>query len=353
MIKKFAVTGSAKNFDSKSQYPHISNFLQNLGMIETSIEECEGLIFLNYNHKSYRQYKKLGKDLNNLVLIRLEPIAVYPRQYQHTIKNKFRLVIDPGREMDKDKKPSTFIGWPYQYNLNPTTPVRNGSSLKSVINQSIKDNNFEIDVWNKKHNKIVLIAANKVSPTSHSNYRLRRQIVKLMNSNEIDVYGELWKSSFKKKLLHRLAVGFYSLKSGYVPNICELYGGIFRKYKSTQGVVQNKHLTIQKYKYSLVIENSSDYCSEKLFDALINGSIPIYIGPNNQRILLPDNLYFSSSGSIVEIRKLIESINSEQVNDMLKFMKVYIQSEAFNQTWGFENVYLKISNAIYRFWSSQ
>ena len=51
MIKKFAITGSAKNFDSKSQYPQISNFLQNLGMIETSIEECEGLIFLNYNQK--------------------------------------------------------------------------------------------------------------------------------------------------------------------------------------------------------------------------------------------------------------------------------------------------------------
>ena len=352
MIKKFAVTGSAKNFDSKLQYPEISNFLKNLGMIETSIEECEGLIFFNYNKNSYRQYRELGKDLNNLVLIRLEPIAVYPHQYQDSIKNKFRLVIDPGREINDDQKLSTFIGWPYQYNLNPTSPVQNGPSLNSVVNQSIKDKNFELDVWNKKYSKIVLIAANKVSPTSDSNYKLRREIVKRMSPNEIDVFGELWASSFNKKLYHRLAVGLYSLKSGYLPNIYELYGDIFRKYKSAKGVVQNKHTTIQKYKYSLVIENSSDYCSEKLFDALINGSIPIYIGPINRRILLPDNLYFRSSGSVEEIRRLIKSINNEQVNDMLKFMKDYIQSENFNQIWGFENVYLKISNTIYNCWNT-
>ena len=45
MINKFAITGSAKNFDSKVECPGISAYLQSLGMLETSIEDCEGLIF--------------------------------------------------------------------------------------------------------------------------------------------------------------------------------------------------------------------------------------------------------------------------------------------------------------------
>ena len=51
MIKKFAISGSAKDFDSQVECPEISKFLKALGMVESSIEECEGLIFLNYNKK--------------------------------------------------------------------------------------------------------------------------------------------------------------------------------------------------------------------------------------------------------------------------------------------------------------
>ena len=55
MLKKFAITGSAKNPNLQGQYPELSNCLQSLGMIESSIKDCEGLIFINYNKKSYER----------------------------------------------------------------------------------------------------------------------------------------------------------------------------------------------------------------------------------------------------------------------------------------------------------
>ena len=258
-------------------------------MIETSIEDCESLIFMNYNKQSYKKYKKLGKSIENLVLIRLEPKAVFPIQYRKSVERKFGLIIDPGKKMEGGDK-SDFIGWPYKYNLNPSTPKQNDPKLNFSIDKAIADGFFDFESWRQKEDKIVLIAANKVSPTSKSNYKLRRKIAKQMTSLEIDIYGDLWDANLVKKIIYRVSVGLYSLKVGFLPNLIELYGGIFSKYASYIGKPENKHLVIQKYKYSLVIENSSDYCSEKLFDVIINGSIPIYIGPKNTEIFLPGNL---------------------------------------------------------------
>jgi hypothetical protein len=172
-----------------------------------------------------------------------------------------------------------------------------------------------------------------------------------MGPDEIDVYGDLWKSNIYAKVYHRLSVCLFSLKSGYFPNFIEIYGNLFTKYKTIIGVIPNKHSIIQNYKYSLVIENSSDYCSEKLFDAIINGSIPIYVGPKNDQIQLPNNLYYWSSGSVNEIRNFISTINLKQVSDMLEAMENFIQSKIFSDYWTSEKVYFKISEKVYNFWN--
>jgi hypothetical protein len=147
-------------------------------------------------------------------------------------------------------------------------------------------------------------------------------------------------------MLHRLAVGLYSIRTGYFPNLIALYGGLFSKYRNYLGEPENKHLIIQKYKYSLVIENSSDYCSEKLFDAIISGSIPIYIGPKNTEIFLPNNLYYSCDGSVSEIREILSSIRENNVNDMLESMKDFLQSRYFAENWSSDEVYVKIAKKI-------
>ena len=351
MITRFAISGSAKNFDSRVECPEISKFLKALGMVETSIEDCEGLIFLNYNKKTYKKYKRLGKNMNNLVLIRIEPVSIFPSQYKRSIEQKFKLIINPGKKLNASQNKSDYVGWPYKYNLNPGVPKQNDPDLNYAIGNALANKVFNVESWNKKSNKIVFIAANKVSPTSKSNYKIRRRIVKKMGQDEIDVYGDLWKSSISKKVYHRLSVCLFSLKSGYFPNFIEIYGNLFTKYKTIIGVIPNKHSIIQKYKFSLVIENSSDYCSEKLFDAIINGSIPIYVGPKNDQIQLPNNLYYWSSGSINEIRNFISTLNSKQVSDMLKAMENFIQSKIFSNYWTSEKVYFQISEKVYNFWN--
>jgi len=353
MMKKFAITGSAKIIvDPKTGYSEVSTCLQQLGMIETSIEDCESLIFVNYCKRSYKRYRKLGKNTENLVLIRLEPRAVMPIQYRKSIEKKFGLIIDPGKK-SKNVNGSNFIGWPYKYNLNPSTPKQNDPDLDESISKALKKGFFDFSSWNQRTNKIVLIAANKVSPTSKSNYKIRRKIANQMNPQEIDIYGDLWGSTLFRKFLYRISIGLYALRIGFMPNIVELYGGMFSKYGNFRGKPEDKHMVIQKYKYSLVIENSSDYCSEKLFDAIINGSIPIYIGPKNTEIFLPNNLYYSCDGSVGKIREIFSSMRENNVNDTLEAMKDFLQSKNFAENWSSDAVYVKIAKKIDNYWKTK
>ena len=74
-----------------------------------------------------------------------------------------------------------------------------------------------------------------------------------------------------------------------------------------RGQCISKWRTVSQYKYSLVIENATDdyYISEKIFDALICGSMPIYHGSNKIFEVLPKEwFYYLPSLDISEISKL-------------------------------------------------
>lgn len=350
MISKFAVMDSASsNLDSSTQYPEIVKNLSTIGLIETDLENCEGIIYINYNRNLYKKCLKFVKNKQHTILIRLEPFAVFPSQYRKSIERKFGLIIDPGKALN-DKMISNFTGWPYKYHLNPSKPRHDDPNLDDELKKIIKSENFDILHWERRLNKIVMIAGNKVSPTSKSNYRLRRKVARQLKSNEIDVFGDMWEFEFTKRLYHRLAVGFHSIKSGFFPNIFELFGGLFTKYKTARGPINNKHELLQNYKFSLIIENTSNYCSEKLFDAILNGSIPIYVGPKNSEISLPDNLYFWCDGSIAQIRNFVNSLSQNELTARLKCMKEFVSSESFENNWASDTVYKKICVQINKYW---
>lgn len=87
--------------------------------------------------------------------------------------------------------------------------------------------------------------------------------------------------------------------------------GKFSKYSSAissyRGPSIFKWKTVSQYKYSLVIENSAEdyYISEKIFDALICGSMPIYYGNKKIFEVLPKEwFYYLPSLDDAEISKL-------------------------------------------------
>lgn len=341
MKKTYSIVGSAKQVgDRKLQYFELKNALNTSGLEESKTSKSDLVIFVNYSGKSLRKLKIYH---SKLVLIRLEPKAVLPIQYNKRIEKKFDLIITPGGQVDLE---SRFIGWPYKYDLNPSKPAAEYTSLKSVITQAINKEFFEIESWSLRKNALVLIAANKVSPTSKSNYRIRRYLAKNLSPKFLYVYGPLWQAPLITLIVHRCKVMAYAIRTGYFPNLKEIYGNLFTKYSTFVGEPEDKHKVIREFRYSLVIENTTDYCSEKIFDAMINGSIPIYLGPKNSQINLPSNLYLRCTGSAHELKELVENFTEKKSADMLKSMKSYLISDEFSKNWHSDKVYEKIAKEI-------
>jgi hypothetical protein len=67
-----------------------------------------------------------------------------------------------------------------------------------------------------------------------------------------------------------------------------------------------------------VIENSADYLSEKLIDAVISGTIPIYVGPNLNTFGLPAELAYQVNGDLSSIREACwQLMESRDIQDAI------------------------------------
>ena len=74
---------------------------------------------------------------------------------------------------------------------------------------------------------------------------------------------------------------------------------------------------MQNSKFSLVIENDDNYISEKLIDALLGGSIPIFIGGDFRRVGIPDASVVSNLFTPEEILNYIKSFKEEDISQRL------------------------------------
>lgn len=93
------------------------------------------------------------------------------------------------------------------------------------------------------------------------------------------------------------------------------YGKTIREIPSYRGYSAVKFKTIANYKYNLVIENSNEdwYISEKIFDALMCGCMPIYYGTNKIFDLIPhDWFYYLPDLDQSSIKNAVKLIHSNQ-----------------------------------------
>jgi len=303
--------------------------------------------FIAFNHDSklYKQFIKNGGSPKRTILIRLEPDSVFPAQYTKHITEKYGLIISPG-SVRNEEGGNIKIGWPYQYHQNPATPSPEDPQLLNILSESGRSKLFSLDDWIKREHYLTMVAANKVSPTSKANYSLRRDLAFYAPKDILEVYGPMWSTSLFTKIKHRLAVFVASIKQGTWPNILEIYGNLFRIYRTSRGSITDKHSLLMNSKFSLVVENSNFLVTEKIFDAIINGAIPVYVGPDLEYFNLPKGIAIEFSGDPRKLLTTIQNIDVAEVEHRLEIMKKYIASPEFFIKWEASSVYNEIANVI-------
>lgn len=343
MIFKVKICGTAQStLKSREICPPLSDRLIELGFeIEEDPQKANFLISVNHNEDIFDSFSAIGGKKENAVLLRLEPAAVFPAQYKSRIESLYGLIVTPG-----SFRSSLVIPWPYYFNQNPLHPDSNSPELRGVVSRAINQNIFKFEQWDQRPIKLSLIASNKVSPTFENNYKLRRRLAKSLPKETFEIYGALWNSTLSSRIRHRVGVLKFALQSKTMPNLFEIYGNLFRKYPAAVGVVRDKHEIVRKSKFSLIIENDNNYVSEKLIDALLGGSIPIYYGGDYQRVGIPRELVIADLNSEREVVDFIDNISKEEILNFQLKVQEWLQSPSFFQVWAGDHVFATIAGEI-------
>ena len=95
-----------------------------------------------------------------------------------------------------------------------------------------------------------------------------------------------------------------------------------------RGSVVNKVKTMSRYKFSLCFENCvyPGYISEKIFDCLAAGSIPIYLGAPDINSLVPKTCFidFREFRNYDELNKFLSSVSPERVDEYRQTIKSFL-----------------------------
>jgi len=342
----FYIAGTAmSNLPVFLQFPELVNYLNNQGFVTKKTLPAENFIGMNHSEREYSKFLNAGGAPSRAVLVLLEPEAVFPSQYKKRVLRKYGLVLRPGNPSHHNTL-GKFIAWSYESNPNPLTPTAQKLQLKDYIAKNVTKGLFKIENWKARDQYIVIINSNKVSPATFENYSLRRIFAHEIDPALLSVYGDLWDTKIWKKIRHRLEVILFSVRNVHLPNFKNIYGNLHWSFPASRGIIADKQVALQNFRFNIVIENDRSYISEKLFDSMINGSIPIYSGPDIPDEIIPREAYIKLPESPTELLNTLQALSDAEVKRVLTQIQDFISSDTFLSVWEKEVVFARMGQEI-------
>ena len=174
--------------------------------------------------------------------------------------------------------------------------------------------------WSKtdRMNRVVVINGNHKPQIFMGELYSKRieAMVALANLGAVDLYGRGWERWWARN----------SLWTPYWLNRRKLMS-IFR------GECLSKHETLSHYRYCLCFENMEmkGYVTEKIFDCLYVGTIPLYWGASDIESLIPSEAYIDARkfSSWEDMWLEVNSMSAYKVNSMREAGRQFLNSNDF------------------------
>lgn len=257
-------------------------------------------------------------EVERRVLLRQEPRVVRPQNYKVSLIQHFDRVIDVGRIESSEF--STLL-WP----------------------QIWRDVNFGFNKIARRKDSVVMIASNRLSLVDGEQYSLRRKCIKEID--ELHVFGNAWSMSLQARMKQLLVTTRDLISSKEGPNFLPAIPWLFYSNKEIQHV-ESKHETLSKWQASLVIENTLDVFTEKLFDSFFAFTIPIYIGPQLFHYPIPSELYIQAEPNMRSIKCAIDEALSFNYEKWRTRTFEWLSDPLTKETWSWESFAKKVVSIL-------
>ncbi len=159
------------------------------------------------------------------------------------------------------------------------------------------------------------MSANRYYPRPNELYSARLKTSAYFSKNypnDFDLYGARWHNP--KTRLQK-----------YLP-------WLVPKFACYRGLATDKIATLSKYKFALAYENMENvrgYVTEKIFDAIQAGTVPIYWGASNILDYVDAEAFIDRRKfkNDAELAKYLKSVTEEQYQKMLSAGQNYLRTE--------------------------
>ena len=296
-----------------------ARFVRSIGRHATEGSEPGVYVFLDFDNDPSEKLPKV-EGRAPAVIVRLEPIVIRPQNFRGDYLKHMSMVIDVGRSPFVSM---SRINWPQLWTLEHL------ESPKIVGSERI--------------DRFAIINANKMSFVKGELYSLRR--LAAQKSLDIDVWGFDWEMPWFKRATKSFEELLIPLRHGFGIKPAAIKGW-FKSPLSFKGTSEDKLSTLASYKYSLVIENSIEYMSEKLFDSLFAGTFPIYVGPNPVDFGIPEFVAIHSKPDIYSVMQAIEQARKVDLDVWRDSVLDWLKSDGVEQAWSWPFVVQQIIDKI-------
>jgi hypothetical protein len=234
-------------------------------------------IFISVDH-SDENYKMVlaNPSLKKKILILIEPPSVNPRQFEKKILSSYDLLITT---------PSLSDLVPNSYTWIPG--FMNNKAFKSI------DSSKPLSVRNFKFG---LLATNKYSPMGSSLYQFRKLVLIEFSKRNIlvSVGGLNWNQNWFWTTKEAFKSVMLNLKYFRNFNLIVLFQSLRLRKKdfNSVGRFQDSSDFYTRTQFVICIESDIYDFSEKIFEVIEAGAVPLYLGPDLSRYNLPKNLYY-------------------------------------------------------------
>jgi hypothetical protein len=306
LTNKIFLLGPNSGKTTKPDEESFAGFVESLGRNTPEGSKPGAYVFLDFDNDPSESLPNTDGRAP-AVLVRQEPSVVRPQNFRPDYLKHMSMVIDVGRSpLVSDSR----INWPQRWTLEHL------ESLKIAGPERI--------------DRFVIINANKMSFVEGELYSLRR--LAAQRSSEIDVWGFDWDMPWFRRATKAFEELLIPLKHGFGIKPSAIKGW-FKKPLSFKGTSKDKLSTLATYKYSLVIENSSEYMSEKLFDSLFAGTLPIYVGPNPVDFGMPEFVAIHSSPDLESVMKAIDQARTIDLDAWRASVLTWLKSDGVEHAW--------------------
>jgi hypothetical protein len=282
------------------------------------LSDADALVLIDMDIKLLKHARKSAGSKLPIIFVRYETFVVWPDNYNAKAISLTSRLIDVGR----DGSNGNFnVPWPQDWSQS--------SDFKEVVST--------------RSDAVVLINGNKLSFIKGEMYSLRRECIS--NLPNLEFYGTGWNLSLLRKLLIFAEEIRLTIKGGLLPRLSNSHGWL-KKQSNWKGTPKSKLETLSRYKYSLVVENSMDFLTEKLFDAFFARCIPVYVGPDIVKFGIPANLVVQVDPTFTSIERGIEVAKTMDYEQWRTSLDAWLLSDSVFNKWGAASAYEAIAREV-------